>query len=136
MEACRCDVRSPERIILNVTEDPSKSLAVTWRTWVRVSRPEAQVLLVADSLGFKENLKTIEARCEKVGMRNETFVYHYSAILQNLRPDTIYAYRVGSEGNWSEWNHFKTACNIHEPFSFVYLGDPQNDIKSMCSSPT
>jgi hypothetical protein len=41
---------------------------------------------------------------------------------------------VGTEGYWSEWNLFKTATQGHDPFSFVYFGDPQNHIKSMCSA--
>jgi 3',5'-cyclic AMP phosphodiesterase CpdA len=34
---------------------------------------------------------------------------------------------------WSEWNQFTTARNEPAPFKFVYLGDPQNDIKEHVS---
>jgi hypothetical protein len=40
---------------------------------------------------------------------------------------------VGDGKNWSEWNQFRTASQNHEPFEFVYFGDPQNNIKSLCS---
>ena len=124
---------SPERIILNLTETPSKSQAVTWRTCAKAKDPKAQIASVADSPALKENLKTINTVSEKVRVGKEKFVYHYSAVFKNLKPNTIYAYRVGTGDNWSEWNQFKTAEKNHKPFKFVYLGDPQENVKSMCS---
>jgi hypothetical protein len=44
-----------------------------------------------------------------------------------------YAYRVGDGVNWSEWFHFRTASDPPEPFTFVYFGDAQNDIRSLWS---
>ena len=56
-----------------------------------------------------------------------------SADFVGLKPDAKYAYRVGDGVNWSEWFHFKTAPTKQEPFSFIYFGDAQNDIKSQWS---
>jgi 3',5'-cyclic AMP phosphodiesterase CpdA len=50
-----------------------------------------------------------------------------------LAPATKYAYRVGDGNNWSEWFHFSTAGNGPQPFTFIYFGDAQNDIRSMWS---
>jgi hypothetical protein len=47
-----------------------------------------------------------------------------------LEPGVRYAYRVGCEEHWSEWNLFRTAGADSEAFSFFYLGDVQNDIRS------
>ena len=35
--------------------------------------------------------------------------------------------------NWSEWVHARTASDKPEPFSFIYFGDAQNDVKSLWS---
>ena len=130
---CLCNDCSPERIILNLTENPSKSQAVTWRTYDKVNDPKAQITPVTDSSFLDEDVKTINARSEKVSLGKEKFVYHHSAVFENLKPSTLYAYRVGADENWTEWNQFKTAEGSFKPFSFVYLGDPQEEIKSMCS---
>jgi hypothetical protein len=42
-------------------------------------------------------------------------------------------YRVGDGVNWSEWFQFQTASSDPEPFSFIYFGDAQNDLKSLWS---
>jgi len=50
-----------------------------------------------------------------------------------LKPDTLYAYRIGDGSHWSEWLQFKTASDKPGPFSFVYLGDVQQGIRSLAS---
>jgi len=134
-EACLSPANAclPERIILTLTENPSRSQAVTWRTCVRVNSPRAQIATVTDSVALKDNLRTIHAVSEEVTLGKDQFVYHYSAVFDALKPDTLYAYRVGTDHHWSEWNQFKTASNHDSPFKFVYLGDPQEEVKSMCS---
>jgi predicted phosphodiesterase len=54
-------------------------------------------------------------------------------VFENLQPSTKYAYRVGNGEKWSEWFQFETSAATAEPFSFIYLGDVQNDIKSLGS---
>ena len=51
-------------------------------------------------------------------------------IRDSLNPNTLYAYRVGDGVNWSEYYHFKTASLEAEPFSFIYFGDAQNEVKT------
>jgi 3',5'-cyclic AMP phosphodiesterase CpdA len=50
-----------------------------------------------------------------------------------LLPDTLYAYRVGDGTRWTEWFQFRTASKSAVPFSFLYVGDAQNDILSLWS---
>ncbi len=128
-----CNDYLPDRIILNLTATPSESQAVTWRTKVRLDDPKAWIAEVADSPYLKENIKTINVETEKTKVGKEEFVYHYSAVFKDLKPDILYAYQVGTGKNKSEWNQFKTAGNSNEPFKFVYFGDPQEEIKSKCS---
>jgi hypothetical protein len=58
---------------------------------------------------------------------------HCAVNFTGLEPGTKYCYRVGDGGTWSEWNSFQTAARQPEPFRFIYVGDAQNGIKSMCS---
>lgn len=54
-------------------------------------------------------------------------------VFRDLQPGTKYVYRVGDGVNWSEWFHFTTASSELQPFSFIYFGDAQNNLRSMWS---
>jgi 3',5'-cyclic AMP phosphodiesterase CpdA len=59
---------------------------------------------------------------------------HFHRIaFEDLEPNTAYVYRVGDGTNWSEWLQFRTAPRETRPFSFIYVGDAQNNIRSMWS---
>lgn len=126
----------PEHIILNLTEKPAESVAVSWRT----KSPAKQfVQWVNDSespVAPVEN-QTLEAKANTVtyydGDLPPLTVTNYSAIISGLKPKTQYLYRVGSENAWSEWFQFKTAGLPNEAFSFIYLGDAQNNLQSQWS---
>jgi len=124
----------PQRMILNLTETPSSSQAVTWRTVSDVSNPQAQVARVTESSDLMGTARTLQADSQQVAVGNKKSVYHHCAVFTSLSPDTLYAYRVGDgQQHWSEWNQFKTASEIPSPFKFVYFGDPQEQVRSMCS---
>ncbi|MDE0947429.1 MAG: metallophosphoesterase family protein, partial [Sphingobium sp.] len=58
---------------------------------------------------------------------------YHAAVLKDLEPDTVYAYRVGDGTHWSEWLQFHTAAKTDAPFRFIYLGDMQNNVLSEAS---
>jgi len=124
----------PDRIILNLTRDPSHSMAITWRTDSTVENSVVQWIESTPGPKFQADVQTIKAKTEKFVNRYEgepkfAALYH-SAILTGLKPSTRYLYRVGDGRNWSEWLQFKTAGDQEEAFSFLYFGDAQNDIRS------
>ncbi len=124
----------PERIILNLTKTPWTSQAVTWRTASPGSSPLAQIAGVTQASDLNVTAQTLQADTQPVALGNQKKVYHHSAVFTSLSPDTLYAYRVSGDGNlWSEWNQFKTAHEKPSPFQFVYFGDPQEQVRSMCS---
>jgi hypothetical protein len=123
----------PERIVLNLTRHPSTSQAVTWRTATTVSNPQAQIAPAVESANLGNNCLTAKASTETVRLDYETTVYYHSVVFKSLKPKTIYAYRVGDGHHWSEWNQFKTAGDRRGPFEFVYFGDIQNNILSLCA---
>ncbi len=128
-----CNDCSPTRIILNLTQNPWEDQAVTWRSCCELKNPEIQIVSVAASPNLQKDLKTVPAVIEKVDLETENHVYYYSVVVRHLKPDTLYAYRVGADNTWSEWNQFRTAGKNQKSFSFIYLGDVQNNVKSMCS---
>jgi 3',5'-cyclic AMP phosphodiesterase CpdA len=122
----------PERIILNVTAQPATSQAVTWRTQVAVIAPQAQIVAATASPDLVKGAVCVPAITDTLSIDGQTMYYH-AVLFDTLTPNTVYAYRVGDGTVWSEWNQFQTAEANDAPFQFVYLGDPQNSILSICS---
>ncbi len=124
----QAEIYFPQRIILNLTDDPAHSEAVTWRTMENVDEPQVEISIAIPQPKLEDKADKISAVSEKVEIGADTIVFQHSAILKNLQANTLYAYRVGDGKVWSEWNQFRTAKNGIAPFKFVYFGDPQNDI--------
>lgn len=124
---------TPERIILNLTTAPATSQAVTWRTEAQTAKPRAQIVRADGSGAFEAGAHTVGAESLSVVLGDGRRVHHHRVIFEGLEPETRYAYRVGAEQAWSEWNHFETAGTASSPFSFVYFGDPQEEVLSKCA---
>lgn len=123
----------PERIILNLTQTPYNSQAVTWRTQKAGTSPRAQIIRASQLLNPKTIPKIVSARSSAVDLDKSNTVYHHSVVFNSLEPDVLYAYRVGDNQHFGEWNQFITASEKPKPFTFLYFGDVQNQIQSMCS---
>lgn len=124
----------PDRIVLSYAEDPSSTLSVSWRTDSTVTDAKAQIAPARGAPSFYTEAKTVEAETQdlpshKVTGEHVAAKYH-SVTFDGLTADTLYAYRVGDGENWSEWFHARTASPEPEPFSFVYVGDAQNNVRS------
>ena len=122
----------PDRIVLTWSGDPARSQAVTWRTDTSVAVGLAEIAIAADNDSFTKRSRQLKAKTEPL-KSNLSIAHYHSVEFAALSPKTKYAYRVGDGANWSEWFHFTTASDQPEPFSFVYFGDAQNDLKSMWS---
>ncbi len=119
----------PDRIVLTWKEDPRTTQAVTWRTSSEVAHGIAQIAVATDGpIQVNDALQVVATTQHLKTDINEA--HFHSANFIDLTPDTRYAYRVGDGVNWSEWFHFTTAPSKPTPFSFIYFGDAQNDIKS------
>lgn len=122
----------PDHIILNCTTDPAHTMAVTWRTDTSVPEARAEIAVADASFNYIFYAETFPAKTEL--LKNGDYAAHYhSVIFENLKPNTLYAYRVGAADTWSEWFQFRTAADHAEPFTFLYLGDGQNAILSLWS---
>ncbi len=124
----------PDRIALTWSDDPATTLSVTWRTDTTAARGVAQVALARAEPSFYTRAETVEAVTETLDLspiEDEFVVAHYHSVtFAGLRPNTLYAYRVGDGNRWSEWFHARTAGADPQPMSFLYFGDVQNNIRS------
>lgn len=122
----------PDRIILTWSDDPMTTQSVTWRTSADVSDSKAQFIQAPNTPIYTDSVETFEATTEFLDVDSVKSNYH-SVTFRDLKPATTYAYRVGNESTWSEWLQFTTAPEKGTPFSFVYFGDAQNNLKSQWS---
>ena len=125
--------KDPDRIILTFDGNPSTKRAVTWRTDSSVKKAEAEIAVAGVNSDFVKEASTYTANTEEFDLglykSNKSLIVNYhSVVFENLKPNTLYAYRVGFAENWSEWIQFKTANDTYSPTQFVYFGDAQNDI--------
>ena len=118
----------PDRVVLTWEDDPATTQSVTWRTDTSVKRGVAEIAL-ASANGRAMKPDAVQA-VTTVFESDINDAHYHSAIFRNLQPDTLYAYRVGDGENWTEYYHFKTASDRARPFSFIYFGDAQNDVRT------
>jgi len=135
--------KTPDRVIANLSIDPAHSFAVNWRTEQQVDSGVVQIAVATDGPEFLlGEVRTISAKTQLFENQNSNeplvkAAYH-SAVISGLQPLTTYVYRVGHDANdnnyWSEWFQFTTAgTDMKNPFSFIYFGDAQNNVKSLWS---
>ena len=135
----------PDRIVVTLTQDPSREIAVSWRTDASVQSGEAQIARATPDARFDvgaqsvaastqpltlEQLKTTRSHFSIKDNAGLQPVHYHSVTFEQLEPDTLYVYRVGSDAaGWSEWFQVRTAP-VTGPISFVYFGDAQNGVHS------
>ncbi|HBY60375.1 MAG TPA: metallophosphoesterase [Solibacterales bacterium] len=122
----------PDRVILTWNGDPAATQAVTWRTSLGVEGARAQIAEAGDGPDFTKLAREVKAKTETLKSDLSTALYH-SVTFRDLKPSTVYAYRVGDGSHWSEWHQFRTASDRPAPVEFLYVGDAQNDILSLWS---
>ena len=122
-----------ERICLTPTSEPAKSQAVTWRTALMPDHSYVEYVLTEKFYSGPSARHKADAFSSPVTLDDGRNVYYHTAVLDHLIADQWYCYRVGHGTAWSEWCRFKTAPDQFKAFSFVFLGDIQNEISSMCS---
>ncbi|MEN1784002.1 MAG: metallophosphoesterase family protein [Bacteroidota bacterium] len=135
----------PDQVIVHLTEDPTHSFALNWRTNQEVDRAYLEVAEETHGPDFKLDGKITRIKATTQFFENENVAdqeplvkaaYH-SALVSGLEPGKTYVYRVGDgsakDATWSEWFQINMPSKKKESFSFIYFGDAQNDVKSMWS---
>lgn len=122
----------PDRIVLTFAGDPAHTQAVTWRTDTLTEKGIAMLKPASPHPGREDSALMVEATLERLELPGAG-AFHHTAHFRDLHPSTQYMYRVGDGVQWSEWLHFTTAADKFTPFSFIYMGDAQNDHKELWS---
>ncbi|MDO5968761.1 metallophosphoesterase family protein [Flavivirga aquimarina] len=131
----------PDRINISIKDNPAYSFAVTWRTDSIIVASMVELAVASDSAtAMKDEVAPFEmpnrvsyqASTEALEFEGHKTLHH-SYNFSELIPETLYAFRVGDGTIWSEWFQYRTASDKNEAFSFIYLGDAQNNLKSMWS---
>lgn len=122
----------PDRVMLSISGDAATSRSVSWRTVFGTTESYGEIAALDPSPEFEDKVTKITGTNSPWEEGSQVSMGH-KVIFENLQPETKYAYRVGNGENWSEWFQFRTSSANDEPFSFLYFGDVQNDIKSLGS---
>ncbi len=117
-------VAAPTRVVLTPTETPSTSQSFSWLAG-DMSHTSGQVQIKAGTDG---EIRSVDAYSAGVTGGNPN--RHFSATVDGLTAATVYSYRVGLEGSWSEWFEFRTEDPSATDFQFVYYGDAQIGLDS------
>jgi predicted phosphodiesterase len=122
----------PDRVMLSISGNPATSRAVSWRTAYEITESVGEIAVLDPSPKFEEKVMKVTGTNSPWEEGSQVSMGH-KVIFENLQPETKYAYRVGDGKNWSEWFQFETSSATANPFTFIYHGDVQNDIKSLGS---
>jgi 3',5'-cyclic AMP phosphodiesterase CpdA len=127
----------PDRIMLNYGANPTTTASVTWRTNTEIDTAYAEIAKATAAPKFWRTAERFTAKTSLLDgslIEEAGIVYNYHSVTFNeLEPNTLYGYRVGDGDHWSEWIQFKTASETSDKFSFLYVGDAQNNILELWS---
>ena len=125
----------PDHLQLTWQGDPATTATVQWRTDDSVNQgllwiaPKSEFLARGKKSVQRKKARLVELRSRQVV--NDPVVHLHRVVLESLQPATDYLYAVSADNgkSWSDPRGFRTAAAApSEPFSFVYLGDPQNGL--------
>jgi len=123
----------PARVTLTCGADMARAVGATWRTNGAVESAQGQIAPLTAGPGFEASARNVPAEPFTFTTEDGATAFQYNLSFTDLDPDTQYCFRVGDGKYWSEWNTFQTALDKPKPFSFLYFGDVQTDIRSLCS---
>lgn len=121
----------PDQVCLTWSGDPRTTQAIQWRTAMSVYDGVVQYRQTALGDSNDREISVVPLVLEDRLLENDPKVHRYTGELKDLQPATAYTYRVGSkdQDRWSQWTEFTTAPDGPAPFSFVYMGDPQEGLE-------
>lgn len=124
----------PDRVLLLPGADAARQATVTWRTAAADVRPLLEIGPASDGPALADAARRLTGSSTVLATDNGRALHH-AVRLRDLRPDTLYAYRVSGRRTWSEWFQFRTgpAASSARAWSFIYIGDAQNRVRSQVS---
>lgn len=121
-----------DRIVLTPGQNAAMQMAVSFRTDLQQGDAVLEYGPAIAGPQLTAQAIQLSGTTQRLDSDNGPANYH-QVRLEQLAPDTAYVYRVKGSAGWSEWHQFRTATADFAPFTFIYLGDAQNDILSVAS---
>ena len=147
----------PYNINTTINGDPSNQMGVAWFTNASVTGGVVQIVegKVSDASAFSKArvIHSVSVAVDTVNYvsmgqddrnnneemiaatgftRGEKRSYTSNkALIDNLKPNTTYSYRVGKKGAWSDIGSFATAGTGKDAFEFIYITDTQANTDAM-----
>ena len=118
----------PDRIMQSVSEKPAEQITVSWRTSTSIKSGFVEFAPFSPKNNV-DNSQIVEAEKVHINFENVVNDHYFQATINQLVPNKEYSIRVGNKNYRSEWFKVRTAPEAFEPFSFLWFGDVQNDIK-------
>lgn len=123
----------PDRVVAVPAQDASTGFAVSWRTDANVDAPVLEIAVAKESPDQWDGdvaPRRVEASTRTLATANGV-AHHHRAVVDGLRPGTLYAWRVQGDRTWSPWKQLRTAAPAGTPLQFLYMGDTQNKNASL-----
>ncbi|WP_207401627.1 purple acid phosphatase family protein [Phytopseudomonas dryadis] len=121
-----------DRIVLTPGQNAATQMAIAFRTDLRQASAMLELGPALAGPALDARARLVSGSTRRLDGENGPANYH-QVRLERLAPDTAYVYRVKGSAGWSEWHQFRTARADFAPFTFLYLGDTQNDILAIAS---
>ena len=102
----------PDHVVLSVAEDPTTAIGINWRTSPTDKIGYVEIAVSYGTPYFATRSQRIKA--EKINYDTSINLddgfesSFYGITIKDLKPNTLYAYRVGNDLFKSEWFQFKT----------------------------
>lgn len=135
----RPDRVRPDRVILSPAAQAIQGVSVSWRTPFGVEENYIEIgRCLPGPVTQSSPIKKVASKFQKISHtyngEDVNFLAH-SVVVNELTPGELYMYRVGAEPTgWSEWFQFRLPKSHKDStLSFIYLGDPQTDLRSQWS---
>lgn len=117
----------PDQVMLTWSDDPKTTQTIQWRTSAEVDTgivayKEQAATSIADTVVMADTRELYTPR-----VINDQRINRHTVTLTGLKPATSYSYTVknSEDSTDSVSGTFTTAPDTAQPFSFIYMGDPQ-----------
>jgi 3',5'-cyclic AMP phosphodiesterase CpdA len=124
---------APQNVQTYVAEDLSSELSAAWQTKPDQTITYLQYIEASEwGTGVNPDINHVkqhqaESELQVLSMKENGTkgeIRFHNALIEGLKANTAYKYRVGYEGNWSEWHEYSTIDQDKTtPTSFLYVTD-------------
>jgi len=118
---------APRYISNNFAGDAASGFVVQWHNDASIAAQTLQVAAASDSFDNAEEIQvtgTLFETSGRVGTHAARNIF--KTTVTGLKPATLYKYRMGEPGGWSQVFTHMTSGGSNTEFSFTVLTDPQN----------